>query len=136
MALGVVSFALTTLISMMPIGLNIFRDSIQSTVRTDVLRELSSQFQETPFAKLSGTSQMLYFSDQGTSVTTDADAFLAVSYVVTSGSSNPTPFATAAAYDSPNLKTAVVSFFSRADRAKSPQTASMTNVLYLAPGIH
>jgi uncharacterized protein (TIGR02598 family) len=133
MALGVASFALTTLVSMMPIGLNILRDSIQSTVQTDILRKLTTQFQETPFDKLANSSAMLFYSDQGTPVTNDADALLGVTYTITAS----TPLLAAqGGYDNANLKTAVVSFYSRADRAKSPQQASVTSVLYLAPGVN
>lgn len=114
-------------------GLNIFKDSIQATVQTDVLRQLTTQFQETPFDKLTNSTQMLFFSDQSTPVTGDADALLGVTY---SFISNTPMLASQGGYENPNLKTVVLRFFTRADRAKSPQTASMTNVLYLAPGVH
>lgn len=133
LALGVVSFALTTLMSLMPVGLNIFRDSVHTTVQTDVLRQFATQFQETPFDKLTGSTNMLYFSDQSTPVTSEADALFGVTYAFTSD----TPMlAGANGYANANLKTAVVRFFTRADRAKTPPTASLTNVLYLAPGVH
>jgi len=133
MALGVVSFALTTLISMMPIGLNIFRDSIQSTVQTDVLRQLTTQFQETPFSELKDQNTMIFYSDQGTKVTNPADGFLGVTYIIKANTLLPTDSGLS---PNSNLKTAVVSFFTRGDRATSNPTPSMTNVLYLAPGVH
>ena len=67
-ALGVIGFALTTLIRLMPLGLNMFRESITSTVQTDVLRLLALQFQEPPFASLSNSTNMLDFSDQTASM--------------------------------------------------------------------
>ena len=116
----------------MPVGLNIFRDSMTSTVQTDVLRQLASQFQETPFASLSNSTHMLYFSDQSALVTNSADALLGVSYTFTS----KTPLLSSSSYTNSNLKTAVILLYTRADRAKSPQTASITNILYVAPGVH
>ena len=120
-ALGIVGFALTTLLGLMPVGLNIFRDSIQATVQTDVLRQLTAQFQETPFDKLTNSTQMLYFSDRSTPVTSDADALFGVTC---SFISNTPMLASQGGYENPSLKTAVLRFFTRADRAKSPQTAS------------
>ena len=131
-ALGVIGFALTTLIGLMPVGLNIFRESMTATVQTDVLRQLASQFQETPFAALTNSPKMLYFSDQSTLVTNAADALLGVSYTFTSNTS----LLSSNGYANSNLKTAVILLYTRADRAKSPQTASITNVLYVAPGVH
>ena len=130
-ALGVIGFALTTLIGLMPVGLNIFRESMTSTVQTDVLRQLASQFQETPFAALSNNTNMQYFSDQS-SLVTDTNALLGVTYTFTSNTS----LLSSSSYANSNLKTAVILLYTRADRAKSPQTASMTNLLYVAPGVH
>ena len=131
-ALGIVGFALTTLIGLMPVGLNIFRDSITATVQTDVLRQLTSQFQETPFNKLTNSTKMLYFSDQSAPVETDADALLGVTYTFTAN----TDLLSSGGYANANLKTALIMFFTRADRAKSSLAASITNVIYVAPGVH
>jgi len=131
-ALGVIGFALTALIGLMPVGLSIFRESMTATVQADVLRQLASQFQETPFAALTNSTNMLYFSDQSSLVTNSADALLGVTYTFTSNTS----LLSSSSYANSNLKTAVILLYTRADRAKSPQTASMTNLLYVAPGVH
>ncbi len=131
-ALGVISFALTTLLGLMPVGLNMFQESVHATVRTDVVRQLTSQFQETPFDKLRESQSMLYYSDRGALVSNEEDALFGVTYSFTP---NTPLLASQGGYENPNLKTAVLLFFTRADRASTPPKASMTNVLFLAPGV-
>lgn len=132
LALGVVSFALTALISMMPVGLTLMRDSVQTTVQADVLRRLAAEFQETPLDQLASCTNMRYFSDQGAPVETDHEGFVGVRWVV---SPHTALLKDASTYTNANLRTVTISFFSRADRAKNPPLASTTNIVFVTHGL-
>lgn len=133
MALGIVAFALTSMLGLFPVGLIIFRDSIESTVQTDVLRQLSVRFQETPFAEVTSSQKMIYFSEQSQRVSNSADGLLGVTWDVVENTEMPAGTGT---YTNSHLKTVQVHFHTRADRAKSEENASITDVLYVASGIH
>lgn len=129
MALGILSVVVTSLLALMPVGLNIFRDSLETSVQADIMRRLSSEFRETPFDKIAArdASQMRFFSDDGIEVPAEKDGFLGVSYDV----EDSTSLLQGAAYQSANLKTVRVSFFTRQDRARTPRTPSFETVLYV-----
>jgi uncharacterized protein (TIGR02598 family) len=129
MALGIMSVVMTSLLALMPVGLGIFRDSLETSVQADILRRLSAEFRETPFHQIAALdpANMRLFSDDGMEVSHESDAFLGVSYAVT----NSTPLLHGTSYQSANLKTVRVSFFTRKDRARSPQTPSLETVLFV-----
>jgi uncharacterized protein (TIGR02598 family) len=129
MALGIMSVVVTSLLALMPVGLNIFRDSLETSVQADILRRLSTEFRTTPFNQIAALepANMRLFSDEGAEVSRDSDALLGVSYAVT----NSTPLLQGASYQSANLKTVRVSFFTRQDRARTPQTPSLETVLFV-----
>lgn len=129
MALGIMSVVVTSLLALMPVGLNIFRDSLETSVQADIMRHLSTEFRETPFNEIAAVepANMRLFSDAGAEVEQESDAFLGVSYAVT----NATPLLHGATYQSANLKTVKISFFTRQDRARIPQTPSLETVLFV-----
>lgn len=133
LALGVVSFALTALISMMPVGLTLMRDSAQTTVQADVLRRLATEFQEMPLDQLASSTNMRYYSDQGATVDSDADGFVGVAWTV---SPHTALLQDASTYTNANLRTVTISFYNRADRAKNPPLASTTNILFVTHGLN
>lgn len=133
LALGVVSFALTALISMMPVGLTLMRDSVQTTVQADILRRLATEFQETPLDRLTGSTNMRYFSDQGAPVDSEDEGFVGVEWTV---SPHTALLEDAVTYTNANLRTVTISFFNRADRAKNPPLASTTNILFVTHGLN
>lgn len=136
LALGIIGVALTSMLGLMPIGLNTFRDSIASTVRTDVLRELGAQFQSTPFDKLTNDPgmAMLFYSDQGIKVTNSFDGLIGVTYEV--DDSTKLLDGANASYDNSRLKRVTVHFYTREDRAKNPPSPSYTEYLFVPPGTH
>lgn len=131
LALGVVGFALTAMIGLMPIGLTSLRSSMESSARADILRQLTSQFQETPFDSLTSSSAMLYYSDEGVPLDRSDGAFLGVTYEVCTN----TPLLKDSSYNNSHLKAVKILFWTQADRAKVASAASMTNVVFVSPGI-
>jgi len=129
LALGIISVALVALLGMVPIGLNTFRESLEDTVQADILRKLSAQFQEAPFKSLSNLAAMQYYNEEGVP-TNEAAGLLGVKYDVSAN----TALLEASSYNNSHLKTVQVYFFTRADRAKNPPAASITNVIYVPPG--
>lgn len=129
MALGIISVVVTSLLALMPVGLNIFRDSLETSVQADIMRRLSTEFRETPFGKVTTLepAQMRYFADDGTEVKHEKEGFLGVSYLV----ADSTALLRGASYENTSLKTVRVSFFTRADRARNPQTPSLETVLFV-----
>lgn len=133
LALGIVSFGLVSMLGLMPIGLEVFRESIQSTVQTDILRELGSHFQSMPFQDVQSSTEMTYYTDQGVPTTNPESALFGVTYAVDAS----TPLlATADGYSNDQLKTVRVSFYTNRDRAKTPPEPSMTDVLFVPPGVN
>lgn len=133
-SLGIVAFALTALLGLVPVGLSTMRDSIQTTLQTDILRQLTSELQETPFTSLSDSSAMVYYSEQGTRVAEGRDAYLAVTYEVLPDTQLLADSAQGSA--TANLKTVRISFFTNEDRVRVPSVPSITRVLFISPGIH
>ncbi len=131
LALGVIGVALVALLGMMPIGLATFRDSMHATLQADVLRQLTARFQETPFDRLTNQTAMLYYSDEG-ALTDETHGLLGVTYAV----STDTGLLKDSGYKTGYLKTVQVFFFTRADRTKPSPAASMTNVIYVPPGVN
>lgn len=129
MALGIISVVVTSLLALMPVGLTIFRESLEATVQADILRRLSTEFRETPFQKVSTleTAEMRFFSDEGTEVDEEAEGLLGVTYEVAAS----TPLLQGASYRNGNLKTVRVAFYTRQDRARTPQTPSLETVLFV-----
>jgi len=134
LALGVVSVALISLLGMMPIGLSTFRDSMHATVQADVLRKLNGQFLETPFSQLKDSTSMLYFSDESVEVADRNSALLGVTYTVSTNTA--LLGGGSAGYSNSFLKTVLVRFYTKADLAKGAPTASITNVVYVPPGVN
>lgn len=133
MALGVIGIGLTALMALMPTGLTIFRDSLESSARADILRKLSTEFQQSPFLAVKSSQADRYFTDQGTEITEPAnyqrDGAFAVSYKVADstdllkGSGN--------SYPNMALKAVQVSIFRRADLARNPRKASFETTLFI-----
>lgn len=68
LALGISSFALLTILGLMPTGLQTMRQAMDSTVESQIVREIRAKVQQTSFASLSSsfTDREFFFSEAGT----------------------------------------------------------------------
>lgn len=130
LALGVMSFALTSMLAILPTGLNIFRESVEASARADILRKLTSELQQTSFKDVQSTSAMRYFTDEGLEVTDDANGFFGMTYSV-SGTTDILSGSPSGGYPNGFLKSVKVEIFTRADREKSPSKASFKTTLFI-----
>ena len=68
LAVGIVSFAILPVMALLPIGLNINRQSIEATVSSQIIARITRELQQTDFSSLpsSPSSPLTYcFDDQG-----------------------------------------------------------------------
>lgn len=78
MAIGIISFALLTMIGLMPAGLGALRDSTQQSINAQILQQISSGLvvksfeSRTDFSAFGGTN--LYFDEQAQPLTTSSKA--------------------------------------------------------------
>lgn len=63
MALGIVTFALVSVVALLPIGLGSLRDSMDATMEARILRRISADMQMTPFSQVAGTTN--FFDGDG-----------------------------------------------------------------------
>lgn len=69
MALGIVAFAFTALMGMLPVGLGLFRSATDTSVATRIVQKVSGDLQQADFDTISTAgSQILYFDEQGTAL--------------------------------------------------------------------
>ncbi len=72
-ALGVTAFALVALFGMLPTGLNLFRSSMDTSIKSQIVQELNSEALLADFTDLIELSktdpQLRYFDDNGKDVT-------------------------------------------------------------------
>jgi uncharacterized protein (TIGR02598 family) len=131
MALGVVAVSLTSMLALMPAGLRIFRDSVESSARADILRKVTSELQQMPFSVLKssvgGQSQERHFSDQGVEVA-EKD-FFSLRCVV--GASANLLTGSSSAYDNVFLVPVQIEIFTHADRAANPPKPSFTTTVFV-----
>jgi uncharacterized protein (TIGR02598 family) len=67
MALGIVAFAFTALMGMLPVGLGLFRKATDTSVATRIVQKVSGDLQQADFDSIgSADGQILYFDEQGT----------------------------------------------------------------------
>lgn len=67
MALGIVAFAFTALLGMLPVGLGLFRNATDTSVATRIVQKVSGDLQQADFETItSADGQILHFDEQGT----------------------------------------------------------------------
>lgn len=67
MALGIVAFAFTALIGVLPVGLGLFRDATDTSAATRIVQAVAGGLQQADFDTLtSADNKILYFDEQGT----------------------------------------------------------------------
>ena len=79
LALGIVSFVLVSMLGLLPVGLAAFRESINDTIRAQIVETVVSRLREHPFATLS--NQTYYFDSEG-SATDQSKAALSAEVIV------------------------------------------------------
>ena len=76
-AVGIVSFGIIAMVSMMPSGLNTFRTSMDRSISSQIAQRIVNEARQTDFATLTGfagnsTSSYKYFTDEGDETTIGA----------------------------------------------------------------
>ncbi len=130
LALGVIGVALTSMLGLLPTGLTIFRESIEATVRADILRKLSSELQQTPFSDVGSSTGMRYFTDEGQEVTSEKQAFFGLTYSVGTAT-DVLKGSLSGSYANKYLKPVQVQIYTRADRERSPVAASFKTTIFV-----
>jgi len=84
MALGIVAFAFMSLVGLIPVGLNNFRESMDTSVKTRIGQQIVNEAQQTDFADLIATpTTTRYFNDEGTEVKSVASSIYTAQIEVT-----------------------------------------------------
>ncbi|XHR30931.1 MAG: Verru_Chthon cassette protein B [Chthoniobacteraceae bacterium] len=67
MSLGLVAFALLPVMGLMPVGFNVMRDAIDSTVHARITQQIHSEALLTPFSKLTDSfaDTTFYYNEEG-----------------------------------------------------------------------
>ncbi len=68
LALGIVAFAFVSVLGLIPIGLNTFRNTMETSINSQIFQQVASDIQQTDFADLKQPQPLplRYFDDQGT----------------------------------------------------------------------
>lgn len=84
-ALGIVSFGIISMVSMLPGGLETFRCSINRSVSTQIAQRILNEARQTEFTKLTSLPTYRYFTDEGdeTQVGDTRKVFIAWTVVAT-----------------------------------------------------
>ncbi len=69
MALGIIAFALIPLFSLVPMGLNTFRSSMDRSVSARITQQIISKARQTEFENLTALKSLRYFTDEGDETT-------------------------------------------------------------------
>lgn len=114
LAVGIVAFAFVSVFSLVPIGLDVLRVALDTSVRSQIVQRLVSEAQQTDFDVLQRNEQTLrYFDDEGTESSAVESIYTALLSVKPASES---PSAAA----SPNLLTVTVKVAKNPGRAAQP----------------
>lgn len=82
LAIGIVSFAFVAMFGMLPVGLSVSRQAMDTTIESQIVQQLKTQALQTDFSQLGGLddSGPFYFDNQGKS-TTEASALYKAGYL-------------------------------------------------------
>ncbi len=82
-ALGVVAFALLTVLGLLPIGLSILSGAATQTGAANIAKEMSSEVQQIPLSEITTLPQKVYYYDRsGTQVTTSQGAYFSANFAI------------------------------------------------------
>jgi len=71
LAIGIISFAFVAMFGMLPVGLNVSRQAMDTTIEAQIVQQMKTQALQTDFSQLSELGKPgdeLYFDDQGKAV--------------------------------------------------------------------
>lgn len=98
-AIGVIAFAFIPMVGMLPMGLNLSRQAIDTTVEAQISQRLTAEVQQTDFSRLdelatASIANPYYFDDQGNKVTDPANAIYQATFAISTSTTLPNAVAT------------------------------------------
>lgn len=98
-AIGVIAFAFIPMMGMLPTGLNLSRQAIDTTVEAQIAQQLTAEVQQTDFSRLdelasASIASPSYFDDQGNKVTDPANAIYQATFAISTSTTLPDAVAT------------------------------------------
>lgn len=98
-AIGVIAFAFIPMMGMLPTGLNLSRQAIDTTVEAQIAQQLTAEVLQTDFSRLdelasSSVTNPFYFDDQGNKVTDPASAIYQAIFAISMSTTLPNAVAT------------------------------------------
>jgi len=122
LALGVVAFAFVALMGLMPVGLEMFRNSIDTSVRAQIVEHVTTDAMETDFDALISSSNAvttIYFDDQGDEVTQPLSIYQ-VQVTVTGTTQLPAPAASGTNANNTDLAMLLIQIANNPAHAANP----------------
>ncbi len=93
LAIGIIAFALTAVVGLLPVGLTSFRQAVDVSTENRIVQRFAAEARQTEFATLVGTGSTEYpvrhFDDQGTEVSRGADGIYSAKLVATAPANLP-----------------------------------------------
>jgi uncharacterized protein (TIGR02598 family) len=79
LAIGIISFAFVAMFGMLPVGLNVSRQAMDTTIEAQIVQQMKTQALQTDFSMLGTLSDAadVYFDDQGKQVEQSAGLYRA-----------------------------------------------------------
>lgn len=106
MAVGIAGFVLLTVIGLQPVGLMTLRSSMDSTIETQIVKQISGEIGLTAFSQIDAFAQKpFYFDTDGKRVDSAGDSRYQVKVTVVPFSESFSPFPSAPADIDNDLKT-------------------------------
>jgi len=108
LALGVISFALISLLGLLPGGLQTFRKAMDLTLQTEMTQALIGKVKQTSFTGLSQLAAQTYYFDDYGSLVTAADA--SATYVATVTVTNSVTLPASSSYANTGVALVTITF--------------------------
>lgn len=93
LTIGIMAFALTSILGLLPVGLATFRQAVDTSVESQIVQRVTTEASQSDFATLvdpnSGARTIRYYDDQGNKLPSAADAIYHVKVTVESPASLP-----------------------------------------------
>jgi uncharacterized protein (TIGR02598 family) len=79
LAIGIISFAFVAMFGMLPVGLNVSRQAMDTTIEAQIVQQMKTQALQTDFSRLDELcdAEELFFDDQGKPVARENSVFRA-----------------------------------------------------------
>lgn len=129
LAIGIISFAFVAMFGMLPVGLNVSRQAMDTTIEAQIVQQMKTQALQTDFSmldELSGADEV-YFDDQGKQVDQSAGIYQAKYSAVSANTKLPDGTATS------RLKTVTISVLNTKGSAEVANTRDPKKFTILIP---